>query len=112
MSVASRGPYTVVHFVDNNGRDHFARWLDGLDRATAARVTQRIVRVRRGNMGDCKPCRDGVYELRCNFGPGYRVYYAIEHNRIVILLSGGDKSRQEQDISLAVEMLRSWRNTQ
>jgi len=60
------------------------------------------------NFGDHKPCRDGVWELRIDVGPGYRVYYAISGSKIVLLLCGGDKRTQSADISRACEFWHDW----
>lgn len=62
-----------------------------------------------GNFGDVKPISDGVYEMRIHFGPGYRLYYAREGRVVYLLLSGGDKSSQKQDIKTAIAM---WKQIQ
>lgn len=86
----------------------FTDWLDGLkDRRAAARVTSRILRVAQGNFGDRKSIGQGVSELRIDYGPGYRVYFAIRKDgTLVILLGGGTKKRQNRDIE-AAQMLAS-----
>jgi len=65
----------------------------------------RIDRVSLGNFGDCKPLREGVSELRIDFGPGYRVYYATLTRECVLLLCGGDKRKQSSDIERAITYL-------
>jgi putative addiction module killer protein len=72
-----------------------------------------LAKVAAGNFGDCKPCREGVWELREDFGPGYRVYYARNGKSVVLLLYGGDKRSQAADISRAVECWKDYqrRNT-
>lgn len=79
-------------------------------RDTKARVAidRRINRIELGNFGDHKFCRDGVWELRIDFGPGYRVYYAIAGSQIVLLLLGGDKRTQAADINRACEYWQDW----
>ena len=67
------------------------------------RIVARIARLAAGNFGDCKPLGDGVWELRIDWGPGYRVYYAMIDRRCVLLLGGGDKRRQSTDIKRAVD---------
>jgi putative addiction module killer protein len=85
------------------GRSPFAEWFTGLDAVTAARVDRYLRRLEAGNFGVSKPLREGLFELRLDFGPGYRVYYGREGQRIIILLGGGTKRRQATDISAALE---------
>ncbi len=75
----------------------FAEWFDELDAVTAARVDRYVRRLEAGNFGAAKALRDGVFELRLDFGPGYRVYYGREGKTIIILLGGGSK-RQNADM--------------
>lgn len=83
----------------------FARWLKSLrDERAAAKIAQRIVRVQSGLLGDVKPVGDGVSELRIDWGPGYRVYFARQGLALVILLCGGDKGTQRADIGRAKQM--------
>lgn len=85
--------------------DVFAEWLDDLkDRRAAARVIVRIERLALGNAGDIKPVGKGVSELRIDYGPGYRVYFTRQNEKVIILLCGGDKSSQRKDIAKALEM--------
>jgi putative addiction module killer protein len=70
-------------------------------------VLVRIERLAAGNPGDVKPVGEGVSELRINYGPGYRVYYKIEADAIIILLAGGDKSTQTRDIKIALKLART-----
>ncbi|WP_026135379.1 type II toxin-antitoxin system RelE/ParE family toxin [Scytonema hofmannii] len=82
----------------------FAEWLDSLrDKKAKAKIKERLKRVSLGNLGDCKSVGGGVFELRIDYGPGYRVYYGQVGLIIVILLLGRDKSTQEQDIRKAQE---------
>lgn len=77
-------------------------WLSGLrDRRAIARINIRIRRLEMGNPGDAKSVGDGVYEMRVDYGPGYRVYYVHMGKAVVILLCGGDKSTQDHDIKAA-----------
>ena len=86
----------------------FARWLDGLQDARGrARVLVRIERLAEGNPGDVSPVGEGVSELRIHYGPGYRVYYRKQGDRVVILLAGGDKSSQARDIRTALRLARA-----
>ena len=84
----------------------FDRWLRRLkDRRAVARVD----RLGAGNAGDAKPVGHGVSELRIDYGPGYRVYYLREGERLILLLTGGDKSSQQTDIQLAHQIAADWR---
>ena len=88
--------------------DVFVRWLDGLrDAAGRARVLVRIERLAAGNPGDVAPVGEGVSELRIPYGPGYRVYFKQQGQRLVILLAGGNKSTQATDIKVALRLARS-----
>jgi putative addiction module killer protein len=100
----------IRRYVTERGRDVFGEWLARLkDAATQARVLTRIDRVAAGNFGDCKPLHGGLYELRIDYGPGYRVYYAMVGTACVLLLCGGDKSKQSTDIKRAREYLKDYR---
>lgn len=80
----------------------FSRWIDALpDRRAVARIAVRIDRLAAGHAGDAKPVGEGVSELRIDYGPGYRVYFAQRGDVMVILLCGGDKSTQAKDIARA-----------
>jgi putative addiction module killer protein len=95
-------PTTVIVYRSRDGRLPFNDWLHELrDKNAVALVLARVGRVRRGNFGDCKPVGKGVSELRVDYGPGYRVYFGQKGQTLVILLSGGDKRTQQQDISQA-----------
>jgi putative addiction module killer protein len=85
----------------------FARWIDGLrDVRARARIQIRIRRLADGNPGDVKPVGEGVSELRVDIGPGYRVYYLQRKGVFILLLCGGDKSAQQNDIVRALRMAR------
>ena len=92
----------VEYYQTKAGKPPFKQWLDGLsDRIGRARIDARITRLQAGQFGKCKPVGDGVYELKDNFGPGYRIYYARDGQEIVLLLCGGDKNDQQTDIQAA-----------
>lgn len=87
----------------------FARWLEKLrDRKGRIRIQARIERLEHGNPGDVKPVGEGVSEMRIKYGPGYRVYYQQRGKKIAILLCGGDKSTQEDDIQKAKQIAKDW----
>jgi len=83
---------------------------DGTSRCPrSAKIATRINRLAAGNFGDCKSLREGLYELRVDWGPGYRVYYAMIGKACVLLLCGGDKRKQAADIERAQAYLRDYR---
>ena len=88
------------------GRSPFRDWLDALDTATKARVQARVLRFELGNLGDHKPVAVGVWEARLAFGAGYRIYFGRRSTEIILLLLGGDKRSQKEDIRQAI---RYWR---
>jgi putative addiction module killer protein len=93
----------IRHYVTASGNDPYQQWLDDLrDLKGRVVIQRRIDRLVNGNFGDHKFCQDGVWELRIDFGPGYRVYYAQEARTIVLLLCGGSKRSQSADIKQAV----------
>jgi len=88
--------------------DVFAKWIDDLkDIRTRARVQARIERLALGNPGDAKPVGEGVSELRIAYGPGYRVYFNKKGKTVIVLLAGGDKRTQRQDIRTALRLARN-----
>lgn len=85
----------------------FDNWFAGLrDKLGQKRIQARIRRAEMGNLGDCSPVGAGVSEMRIHHGPGYRVYFVQRGLEVVILLAGGDKSSQNQDIQTALELAR------
>ncbi len=92
-----------------NGRTPFTSWMDGLDdRQARARIAVRILRLRAGLRGDWKPVGSGVFELRIDHGPGYRIYCAEDGSAIVLLLCAGDKRTQARDIEVAHEYWKDY----
>ncbi|MBE0549146.1 MAG: type II toxin-antitoxin system RelE/ParE family toxin [Rubrivivax sp.] len=88
--------------------DTYADWFASLrDRVAKTRIDIRIRRLSLGNAGDAKPVGDGVSELRVDYGPGYRVYFVKKGDLYVVLLAGGDKSSQANDISKAKALARN-----
>jgi putative addiction module killer protein len=88
----------------------YARWFAGLrDQRAKARIDARIRRLSLGHMGDVKPVGGRISELRIDYGPGYRVYFTRRGAEIVLLLTGGDKSRQRADIARAQQLADDWK---
>ncbi|MBR4399195.1 MAG: type II toxin-antitoxin system RelE/ParE family toxin [Fibrobacter sp.] len=85
--------------------EYFSKWQEKLkDKRTCAKIENRITQTKLGNFGDFKFVGDGIYEMRIHYGPGYRIYYTIENDVVVLLLVGGDKSTQQKDIEKAKEL--------
>ena len=91
----------LAEYLDNKGRSPFASWFTRINAQAAAKVTTALVRLEGGNISNTKSLGSGVYELKINFGPGYRVYFGYDGPKIVILLAGGTKKRQGKDIEIA-----------
>jgi putative addiction module killer protein len=88
----------------------YRSWIDGLkDRVGRARVLMRVDRLIHGNPGAHRNLTDGVSELKVDFGPGYRVYYAWRGETLLLLLAGGDKSTQQSDIAKAIQLNRDFK---
>lgn len=99
----------IRHYVTPDGKDVYQNWLGKLRDMTARiAIDRRVNRIELGNFGDHKCCRDGVWELRIDVGQGYRVYYAVAGNAIVLLICGGDKRTQSADIDRACEYWQDW----
>jgi putative addiction module killer protein len=106
----SADEYSLRYFIAANGKRPFAEWLYSLsDRKAAARVQIRLERIRLGNFGDARSLGKGLFELRIDVGPGYRVYFMVEGKSVVVLLCGGDKTTQQKDIRRAREYLADYR---
>ncbi len=97
--------YTISNYVDDNGKEPIKDWLKSLDGTTRKRILLRFDRLKDGNFGDYKQLDEYLYELRFTFGSGYRVYYTIKNNIIVLLINGGDKKSQVKDIKTAKEII-------
>jgi putative addiction module killer protein len=91
-----------------SGKQPFITWLEAIDREARQRVNIALARLEDGNTGSLKSVGDGVHEIRLTYGPGYRIYLGREGNRLVILLHGGTKRRQRDDIAKAKELWRAW----
>ncbi len=100
---------TLIHYTDKNGNDLITEWLKKLrDLEARDAIARRLRRIEGGNFGDHKPVRDGVWDLRIDTGPGYRVYYAKSGETVILLLCGGDKRKQDADIERACKYWREW----
>jgi putative addiction module killer protein len=88
-------------YVDEQGTKPFAQWLDSLEATAAAKVTIALARLGQGNFSQVKGVGAGVFEYKIDFGPGYRIYFGKDGERLVILIGGGTKKRQQNDIAAA-----------
>jgi putative addiction module killer protein len=103
-------PYELEYFVIEGGRIPFKQWLDGLrDVSARAKIRVRLDRLRLGNIGDSRSVGGGVFELKVDYGPGYRIYFGQEGKRVILLLLGGDKTSQERDIAQAKKFLNDYK---
>ena len=97
-------------YTDTLARQPLTQWLDNLkDVRARAQIRARLARVAAGNFGDCKPLRDGVQELKIDYGPGYRVYLSRQGPVLVLLLCGSDKGDQDRAIKQAIDYLNDWK---
>jgi putative addiction module killer protein len=102
--------FEIKEFIEA-GNSPFADWFDSLDAVTAARVDKYIRRLEVGNFGATKSLDKGVFELKLDFGSGYRVYFGRDGKTIIILLGGGSKRRQSADIAVAIERWKRYKQT-
>lgn len=98
------------HMVEIIKSETFGNWIDGLrDLRARAQIQARIRRLSLGNPGDVRPIGEGLSEMRLDYGPGYRVYFMQRGALLVIVLCGGDKTTQSQDIKTAKRLAAKWR---
>ena len=99
----------VREYLDARGRNVYRRWFDGIDVAAGTKVTVALERIAAGNTSSIKPVGEGVLEYKIDFGPGYRIYFGKDGDQLVILLGGGTKKRQNQDIEDAKAAWREYK---
>jgi putative addiction module killer protein len=105
--------FELHYYVTAAGKTVFREWFDRLrDRQAQARIQIRLGRLERGLLGDVEPCGEGVSELRIDWGPGYRVYFAQHGQELILLLCGGDKRTQSTDIRKAKEYWHDYQQKQ
>ena len=97
----------VREYNDRTGRSPFAAWFSRLNPQAAAKVTTAVTRLALGNFSNVKGVGSGVFECRIDFGPGYRIYFGKDGERLVIVLGGGTKKHQQRDIGVA---LANWQD--
>lgn len=99
----------VREYLDAEGRSPYGRWFDRLNAVAAAKVATAVIRISLGNLSNAKGVGEGVFEYRVDFGPGYRIYFGRDSERLVILLGGGTKKRQQADIRMAQALWKDYR---
>ena len=101
----------VKKLILDNGHSPFDDWVRSIkDTSTRARIQRRLERIGTGNLGDAKPVGGEVFELRLDFGPGYRIYFGRVGATLVVLIGGGDKSTQQRDIDRAIKLWEDFSN--
>jgi len=99
----------VREYLDAEGKSPYAKWFDRLNVAAAVKVTTAVHRMEQGNFSNVKGVGAGVYEFKIDFGPGYRIYFGRDGDRLVILLAGRTKKRQDADIATAKANWRDYK---
>ena len=100
----------VIEYIDDRGRNHFARWHSRLDSVASRRVDTAVRQMLRGNLSNARGVGRGVHEFRIHSGPGYRIYFGRYGDTLIILLGGGTKDRQQRDIEDARSLWREYRD--
>lgn len=100
----------VREYIDTAGRSPFTKWLRALNVQAAAKVATALERVADGNLSNVKAVGNGVLEYRIDSGPGYRLYFGRDGDRLIVLLAGGTKKRQQEDIRQAKANWKDYRN--
>jgi putative addiction module killer protein len=103
-----KGTIKVYIYATVSGKEPLNDWLESLDGSVRGKVEARIDRLEQGNFGNSKALKDGLFELKFK-SPAFRIYFARIGNEILLLISGGDKSRQSEDIARAKEYLADYR---
>jgi putative addiction module killer protein len=99
----------VREYLAADGTSPYAKWFDSLNAQAAAKAATAVTRMAQGNLSNAKSVGAGVQEYRIDFGPGYRIYFGRDGDRLVILLAGGTKKRQQDDIRHAQELWTDYR---
>jgi len=100
----------VREYIDTAGRSPFTKWLRALNVEAAAKVATALERIAEGNLSNVKAVGKGVLEYKVDFGPGYRIYFGRDGGRLIILLAGGTKKRQQEGIRQAKANWQDYRN--
>lgn len=98
----------IEYLTLQDGSQPIIEWIDELDNKTGARVKASIEKVRIGLKKNVEALKDGVFEIKMDFGPGYRVYFGEDGDSLILLICGGDKSSQKKDIQRAKDLWREY----
>jgi len=101
----------IRYYAAAGRRSPFADWFAALDSTARAKVAVAIARMERGNLSNVKSVGAGVLEYKIDFGPGYRVYFGRDGDQLIILLNGGTKKRQQNDIEAAAGFWRDYKQS-
>ena len=99
----------VREYIDARGRSPYAKWFNRLPAQAAAKMAVAVTRMHQGNLSNVKGIGEGVLEYRIDWGPGYRIYFGRDGETMIILLAGGTKQRQDQDIARAKKCWNDYR---
>lgn len=99
----------IIEYLDTENKSPFGIWFERLNAAAASKVTVALARMEGGNLSNAKSVGSGVFEFRIDWGPGYRIYFGRDGERIVVLVAGGTKQRQQRDIRDAIERWADYR---
>jgi putative addiction module killer protein len=101
---------SIEIYENDNGKSPYLDWELGLPQQVQGLIRTRLARVRLGNFGDCKPIvgEKGLFELRIHISPGFRIYFGKAGNKLILLLTGGEKGSQKRDIAKAKEYWNSY----
>ncbi len=101
----------VRYFIRNDDRSPFDEWFAEVDLFAGAKVAKAIARIEQGNLSNLKSLRGGLFEYKIDFGPGYRLYLGRDGDKLIILLTGGTKKRQQRDIETAAAFWQEYKRT-
>lgn len=96
--------FTIKEYITPDGVSYFAKWFDRLNAMAASKVRVAIARLEMGNLSNTKSVGAGVWEIKVDYGPGYRVYFGKDGDKILILLAGGTKKTQQKDIDKSQQL--------
>jgi len=99
----------IKEYIEESGHCPYAAWFEDLNPQAAAKVSTALLRMEYGNLSNVKGVGAGVFEYRIDFGPGYRLYFGKDGEKIIILLFGGDKKRQQKDIQKAQDYWQDYK---